>query len=524
MSDAPRGPASRLWPLLCVAVLVVAFATAALRVDETLVEPGRSVQPNAAMKDFRDIVWTPARDLFAGNNPYDHDAYMARHPNHGEFDLYLPAWLLASAPLAALPFRVAVAAAVVINALLACVLARLLLGFARRERRMAPGREPPRSGPALHEVAGLGGLLLLVPSITLTHTLGQATLVVVIGVLLAVDRERSDWWRAAGVALALVKPQFGLPLVLILGLGLREWRVALRGVVVAVVLSLPVVAAVVIDAGGVGNAVDIAIENYEYGSSYFSDRSDDSGFWRVDLGAPVTELAPDRASTTVTAVQALVVLAITVLVLRRRPRLGGELTAAVIACGVLLAVPHVNYDASLLVWPVALALLASPIVLSRWRVFLPATAAAVLVIRWTFVDRGLARALDANVLDDARGVIGLVALVLAVAVVAVGAAHASGRGAVGRADPARGLAFGLLALPALHVARMDAVLGWMGFSDRAIGSFDAFVLAAGFVVIVAIALRFSDTASGAPARSTVPAGSSSRDGTAPRSSASSGTS
>ena len=71
------------------------------------------------MQDFRDTVWLPIRYLWAGGNPYEAAAYLRWAPaDASAFFLYTPGIMTLLAPLAALPWNLAVIVWVVIGLLI----------------------------------------------------------------------------------------------------------------------------------------------------------------------------------------------------------------------------------------------------------------------------------------------------------------------------------------------------------------------------------------------------------------------
>ena len=147
---------------------------------------------------------------------YDPAPYLAANPGSQEFDPYAPAWLLLSAAFAPLPFTAAAAADLVLGAVLAVVLIRLLLRWA--DPRLLPLGTP------------IGLIWLEVWSPGRYSLQNGGTLLIFIGwvlVMRALVRRQASW-GALGLALVLLKPQFGLPLVVVLVVAGR-WRTALNG-------------------------------------------------------------------------------------------------------------------------------------------------------------------------------------------------------------------------------------------------------------------------------------------------------
>lgn len=326
--------------LLFVVGLVVNALDLSEPADQSTAQPGES-KPQV-FRDYRDTVYWPIRDLVAGNNPYDVDGYLERRPGLQEFGLYLPAWLLLFLPFAVLPYDVS-------KFLYLGFLLALAVVFGWAVLRAA-GRRPPL--PVL--LGTVGAVLLCAPGQS-TLYLGQATFQVALGVIAAVALARR--WplvAGAGVALALLKPQVGIPLVVLL-LVWRQWRPVLAGLAVAGLVSVVPLVAAVAGGGGPGAFAASVRENAEYSGDRYND-IDGPGYDRVDLPAVAAKLGgPDPSD----AGQVVVVLAVGVvggLALRRLgplPRRGPvhPLAAVLVAAGILVATPHFSYDLLLLVWP-----------------------------------------------------------------------------------------------------------------------------------------------------------------------------
>lgn len=303
--------------------------------------------PSAAsvdLLDFRDTVWSPVRDLLAGHNPYAVYQYVPRHPGQGEFDLYSPWWLVLVLPVAVLPYHVA--AAVWLLALLAAVVVavRLLLADVPRRWRW----------PATWLTATLAiGLFTGRDNL---HG-GQATALVALGLTVAVTQaRRRPWLAGAGLALAAVKPQFGIGL-LVAFLAARAWPVVSRAVAVAAAVGLPAVVACVLTSSPAGFVRSVR-DNLDYSSTAFGTGLDSPLQSRLDLVGVLSRLTRTLPTGAVQLVAQAALLAGVVAVVRLGARRGLGLAdhrvlAAVVAL-VLLGFVHQSYDLLLLVVPAVL--------------------------------------------------------------------------------------------------------------------------------------------------------------------------
>lgn len=339
------GRRRRAWTGTAAALAVLLLATGIAHgtsdLLDSLNDPDRpSVDTRVGFNDYRDTVFTPVRDLAGGYNPYDHDSYLARHPGHQEFDLYLPGWLLLVAPVAALPYEPSEVVWFVLLVGMAIALAWMVL----RARSKAA-------------VVGVAGAILWSAPGQLAMFFGQAACAFAAGVVLAVQGARrgtgTSIAAAAGVALSLVKPQTGIPLLVLLVAGLGAYAVARRGVLIAVAVSaLPLVAAVVAE-GSVGSFISSIVDNARFGAETYRDLPGPR-LVRLDVVNTVSKLADVRPGTALEAIAFVAVLAVGVVALRSgRDRGDPALIAAVVACTILAAAAHSRYDGVLLWWPAA---------------------------------------------------------------------------------------------------------------------------------------------------------------------------
>ncbi len=242
---------------------------------------------NAALtggQDFRDATYFPAKELLAGGNPYDPGPMFAHWPVNQEFDLYAPLHLVLHLAYAALPYRTAL----------------LLFSWVGLAWLVAVGLVSAR---AMRLPGGWLAAWLVAAAVVLSQigksaiSIGQINTLVGLGAVLAliqVGRVRvtgPGWssrlpmfWGSVGLALAWTKPQFGIPLaVLILARG--AWRQALLGTGLAFVVSLPVVVILVSRAGGVGGFLDVVRRNLAYTTRTGYAAVDSATGSRVDLAA-----------------------------------------------------------------------------------------------------------------------------------------------------------------------------------------------------------------------------------------------
>jgi hypothetical protein len=282
----------------------------ALRPSWQVPLPTMANRAEVRMQDFRDALYFPIQEFLAGGNPYDPVAMFAHWPVRQGFNLYQPYHLVLHMPFALPGYRVGAVAFTVVALLLLVVLAAMA---ASRLRVRVPV-------PLALGTLAIAALLVLSQVGKAQLYLGQVNpLVVVAAAGALLTRHSHPRLAALALGLAWLKPQFGLPLaILLFARGSR--RVALGGTAVAAIASLPVVVLLVVRGGGIGpfvEAIHANIANFT-GTGYGA--VDSLTAQRIDLPAVLfrlTEwLAPGAESVALVGV-----LAIGVVLVRRLDRL-----------------------------------------------------------------------------------------------------------------------------------------------------------------------------------------------------------
>ncbi|HEV8561289.1 MAG TPA: glycosyltransferase 87 family protein [Actinophytocola sp.] len=349
--DRPPVPTGGLGPhvpLAISAVVCAAGAWWALRPSWQVPAPTTANRPEVRLQDFRDALYFPIRELLAGGNPYDPAAMFAHWPVRQDFNLYQPYHLVLHLPFALPGYRAGAVAFTVLALLLLVVLA----GMAARRLAM---RVPVPLAPA---TAALATVLVLSQVGKAQLYLGQVNPLVAVGAAGALlARHSRPRWASVALAIAWLKPQFGLPLaILLFARGSR--RVALGGTAVAAVASLPVVVVLVVRGGGVGPFLDVIRANLAHAASTDYGAVDSFTAQRVDLPAVLFRLAGWLAPAAEPATLAGV-LAIGVVLVRRLDRLADPDSAAVadlLTClTVVVALVHQPGDVLIAVPALALA-------------------------------------------------------------------------------------------------------------------------------------------------------------------------
>ncbi len=292
------------------------------------------------MGDFRSVVYYPAKAFRDGLNPYDAAAYLPRYPAPEPFRAYPPALLLLAQPLALLSIEDAVRAQVALTLGLTVVLAWWSFALTTRV-------------PHLLGVILASSIILLSRPGHWNLLQGHITIVIVLAVYAALTMPRARV-LLGGLALsvALVKPNFGLPLAVLMMASGRAPAVA-AGAVTTAALNLPVFAVLAERSGGVLRAAQLMIEG---GRPEASDPASQYALFRVDASASVGRFAGVPLGPILPFVIAGGVLALTAVLMRRRARTAGfhesDSAWAGLACtAILLCVYHIGYDLLLLVWP-----------------------------------------------------------------------------------------------------------------------------------------------------------------------------
>lgn len=332
----PRAVAVLGW--LAVAAAVVYFI---LRLFETAVAEGQGEPwPLFGFIDFRDTIYSPTRYLLAGHNPYNLPEYLQSHPNQQPFNVYLPLQFILFGWLALLPRDVAIVVFTLVNVTVLCWLVREGTQAARSASSFA----------ARHAIWVLPWLLFLFVSRGpgfMTIRQGQIAVLLAAAAWLAIQPAYARW-RWIGLTVALIKPQVGLSVALVL-VAQRRWRDLILGGVAAAVLSLVPLFAVIRSAGGIGPFIDSVIQNLRYSMS-------DSAF----LSSPVdvaTTLDLIGLSSTLWPLKLILVLVAAALLLwtvarRSSAAVWDPNVLATAALATLLILPNQRYAISVLIPPV----------------------------------------------------------------------------------------------------------------------------------------------------------------------------
>ncbi|RKT55436.1 glycosyltransferase 87 family protein [Saccharothrix australiensis] len=393
---------------LVAAVVGVFAAWRALRPAWQVPLPTPATRPEERMQDFRDALYFPIREFLAGGNPYDPATMFAHWPVRQSFNLYQPYHLLLHLPFALPGYRLGAVAFAAVSLLLLVFLAVLAAGHVR--------------APLVLGTAVVGALLVVSQVGKAQLYVGQVNPLVAVGAAGALLARRDHpRWAAVALALAWLKPQFGLPLaVLLFARGSRG--VAVGGTALAALASLVVVVPLVAGGGGVGAFLDAVAANLRHAGTTPYGAVDSVVSQRVDVAAvffrvtgwlpPGVELLAPLAVVATSAVQA-----------RRLDRTGEVAVADLLTClAVVVAVVHQPGDVLIAVPALALVVVAWWRGRSGWRarsgwrsrrVLLGVAVVAALVpfAHLHFVDAAIRAALGARAGVTADGIALVVAWV-----------------------------------------------------------------------------------------------------------------
>lgn len=341
MSTAARTAAAAL-------VFVVALAVNVYSVVGSFQRPPMAGVQSAALDDFRDAIYYPTADFLAGGNPYDVAGYLDRRPVDQEFDLYAPTQLVIHVPFALMPYRVAELTYFAVSVVLMVLLARALLALIGS----------PTTVVAVLLVAS--ALMVSVPGRDALDN-GQSTLPAVLGAYLALRvGDRRPWLAGIGLALSLVKPQFGIPLVLLLVVR-GDRRTAVAGVSMLAGTSLLALPSLVAAAGGFTRLASSLRANYEFATNAPYSALDGPLSFRVDGAGLVARLHDSLVGPLTQPLVFIVAMSIAALALFRWRRVKDPLQGpfhedvgvGLICVATIVSVFHGRYDLVLLAWPLA---------------------------------------------------------------------------------------------------------------------------------------------------------------------------
>ena len=379
---------ARILASIPTVVLVLVFAALLAghthRVFSRVTEPGVFENFNRGFVDFHNAIHFPTKSFLSGKNPYSRQ-YVANHPDERTFPLFPPQSLIVH-----IPFGIG---SIQVSRLLYCgfelaIAAMLLLLIQWIVERQVTLRVFLYLGIAL---------MLTIPFYT-SYYMGQLTLQLVLGTVVALHYSKTRPMLAAfGLALAACKPQFGIPLAILL-LCRRDWKTAIGGGLISVVVSSAAVVVICYNFGWQNFVEEIKIVYLGLDSHPDVGTALDNG-WRLDIYPVLARFLtvdgqlPAWSKFLVPAVY-LAVGGLGVFWLRNRAD-AKPLSNLIICLTCLGCIYHSVYDGILLLWPiVAIAYSRSKIwqeihLTIRWTLLLLLTAIMLNVFHLEGVQRAL---------------------------------------------------------------------------------------------------------------------------------------
>jgi Glycosyltransferase family 87 len=295
------------------------------------------------MDDFRHVVYYPSRAFADGINPYDSSSYMTRYPVDVAVSLYAPAMFLLFLPFGLLPVVASSVAYFILTVVLTLVLAWAILRLSGWQA-------------TLSAILVVAGLVLLSRPGHWNLLSGQVTLVVVLATYAALRfSQRAPRLAGVGIALAMFKPSFAIPLILIL-LAQGAGRAVLWGVGLAAALNLPALAILAEREGGLSPFLATLTQTSHITATKLATDAT-GGVWRVDMPALVSRVSGHPLRAWAGLLVAAAVLLPVMLMCRRFVEWDNSpqqrIPVALVCCGVLLSVYHQAYDLLLLTLPAA---------------------------------------------------------------------------------------------------------------------------------------------------------------------------
>ena len=355
---------------LAVAAFVAVAVLVGIRTIDNLNIPGDTDPVRFGMADFRDVVYYPVQALLQGVNPYDVAAYKAAYPVFHHLPPYSPLTLLIHLPFGLVPYEASEIVYFLFSLGIMLGLAAAILASCRLEVRVAT-------------VFGLGAAMLLSRPGYSTLILGQSTVLVVLGTVIALHFGGSRPYLAGlALALATLKPQYGVPLAVLM-LVRGDLRAVLTGFGVAAAgAALPAGVIMACSGGGLSSFVSRVSGSYVAfeGSGLFEKAG---SVLRIDLSSVLERLlgGPPPLPVALMITSGILVvsgLGVRRAVLRREGEGADSLSGIIILLAVMTSIYHMSYDTLALWLPLVAVVVGSRAVWRKAPVVLRATLALVL--------------------------------------------------------------------------------------------------------------------------------------------------
>lgn len=328
-------------------MFALALGMAVARVGFLTQAAGVRLSADWAMVDFYSGAYYPVRALLEGENPHDRVRFMAVYPVAEMYAPFLPLTLLIHLPFGLLPPTIGAVTFFCATIVLTLVLAGLVL-------RLTGLRPTPAS------VIGVAALILLSRPGHWNLVLGQRAVEFTLATYIALAYAgKAPLLAGTGLAVALIKPTYGLPLaILILARG--YWRPVVIGGLITSVVSVPILALFARRAGGWDIFFHKLIAGYRTWQQV-ADVNPATSIVRIDITTTISRLLGQTLSELSQVALTIALVMIAGVAVRTLATRSGDMAmglfTSIVCLALLLCGYHLGYDLVLLTWPLAMLLI-----------------------------------------------------------------------------------------------------------------------------------------------------------------------
>jgi hypothetical protein len=324
--------------LLASALFALAVGIAVARVGFLTEAAGVRLSARWVMIDFYSGAYYPVRALLTGENPHDGERFMALYPVADAYPPYLPLTLLIHLPFGLLPPVIGAGTFFVTTILLTTILAHLAL-------RLAGLR------PVVASVILLAALILLSRPGHWNLVLGQRAVEFTLATYVTLAYATTAPAIAGmGLAVALIKPTYGVPLALLLWAWGRRKTAAL-GMGLAALVNLPLLVLLAVREGGFPELIRKVLQGYhtwqglpDVNPATSNTRTDAATLLSHFMGAPLSNFEQALLAAGVLLLSAAVIR----LLAKNTTRHADALAVGIICLATSLIGYHRGYDLVLL--------------------------------------------------------------------------------------------------------------------------------------------------------------------------------
>lgn len=327
--------------ILVVVLMALVFGHSS-RTFSRVTTPGVFDNFERGFVDFHNAIHFPTKSFLGGNNPYSRE-YVENHPDKRTFPLFPPHSLIIHAPFGVGSIENSRVIYWLFELATATCLLMLIEWIILRQ-------------VTLRGFLYLGIALMVSIPLYTSFYMGQLTLQLVLGTALALHYSKTKPWLAIiGLTLAACKPQFGIPLAILL-LCRRDWKTAIGGGLLSAALSVLAIA-IIASNFGLGNFVE-EIQSVYLGFDSHPDvgTAIDNG-WRLDIYPVVARFLTTEGEMPVWSKFLIPVMYLAIgglgVFLLRNDRDADPVSNMIICLTCLGCIYHSVYDGVLLLWPAA---------------------------------------------------------------------------------------------------------------------------------------------------------------------------